>query len=372
MRAWGNKLGDVIELERAEAARRNDPEIEIFSEGDTYPRPRFATPASYLECFDTAMRASGCTDGILKYAQDYSANADYETGYIEAAVRDLDAYGEIDRLFDGKKAVGIRVYDKPDRYASCDIPADSKTEDKIQLQTFPATQRFAVANSLPTTYEGTGVCGLAFGDDVDAVISPEKGGLILDVSAALKLSERGVDVGISSAGEAFKVSDECFLSDNNHVSLSGAPLARELSLRPGAEVLSVSADKKKAPLSFFYRNPEGACFLIYAFEGYWNDQSWYRVYDRARQIAEFASRASEPFPVFCPGHPELYVLVKTDGEKTAVGLWNLFADAVYDAEVFTGRTVHGVRGIRGNAGLSDGKLTVEKIPAFDFVLFEIC
>ena len=56
-------------------------DIEILAEGDAFPRPRTRCPASYLEGFDTAIRASGCTDGILKYGIDYFSNTDYETGY---------------------------------------------------------------------------------------------------------------------------------------------------------------------------------------------------------------------------------------------------------------------------------------------------
>ena len=57
---------------------------------------------SYLEFFDTAMRAADCTDGILKYMQDYTAEADFETGYYTAALHNADAYEAIGRLFTGQ------------------------------------------------------------------------------------------------------------------------------------------------------------------------------------------------------------------------------------------------------------------------------
>ena len=63
-----------------------------MAEGDVYPRPRINCPASYLEGFDTAIRASGCTDGILKYGLDYTANADYETGYARFHERNTPLY----------------------------------------------------------------------------------------------------------------------------------------------------------------------------------------------------------------------------------------------------------------------------------------
>ena len=56
--------------------------IETMSEGDQFPRPRTACPASYLEIFDTALRASGDFKGILKYAIDYTSKPGYEDSYI--------------------------------------------------------------------------------------------------------------------------------------------------------------------------------------------------------------------------------------------------------------------------------------------------
>ena len=52
-----------------ESAWTKNGEIEIMAEGDVYPRPRTLCPASCLEGFDTAIRASGCTDGVLKYVK---------------------------------------------------------------------------------------------------------------------------------------------------------------------------------------------------------------------------------------------------------------------------------------------------------------
>ena len=80
-RSWGNFVQDVVELERMESAWTRFDGIEIFAEGDASPRPRISCPAAYLEAFDTAIRASGCTDGILKYGVDYCSEPGYENGY---------------------------------------------------------------------------------------------------------------------------------------------------------------------------------------------------------------------------------------------------------------------------------------------------
>ena len=87
--ATGSKgcfLQDVIELERMESAWTRDESIEIMAEGDTYPRPRLSCPSSYLEGFDLAMRASGATDGILKYTKDFNHFLTVSSGAVGAPV----------------------------------------------------------------------------------------------------------------------------------------------------------------------------------------------------------------------------------------------------------------------------------------------
>ena len=370
MRAWGNRLCDVIELERSESARRQDGTIEIFSEGDTYPRPRYKTPAAFLEIFDTALRAAGCTDGILKYMLDYTATADYETGYLEAAKRNAEAYQVIDRFFGGLPCAGVRCWDKADKYRTYPIPARIAGTEKVQELAFSATSRFLAANSIPTVYEGGGVIGAAFGDDVLCV--PEEalqGGMILDVSAAARLAERGVDVGVVTFGALFKVSEETY-RDGCAVAIPNAADARTLTLAPEARVLSWTETEtgERRPLSYEYQNQAGQRFLIYAFEGYFSEQDWFRQYVRGPQIAAFIERCGKRLPAFCPGHPELYLLAKTDGGKLAVGLWNAFPDPIYAPTVTVDGAFTKAEGFRCEAAIRGDTVTLSDIPPYGFAL----
>ena len=374
MRAWGNRLCDVIEIERSESARRQDGTIEIFSEGDTYPRPRYKTPAAFLEIFDTALRAAGCTDGILKYMLDYTADPGYETGYLEAAKRNAEAYRAVDRFFGGLPCAGVRCWDKPDKYRTYPIPERIAGTVKAQELAFSATSRFLAANSIPTVYEGSGVIGAAFGDDLLCV--PEealKGGMILDVSAAARLAERGVDVGVASFGELFKVSKETF-PNGCRVAVPNAADARALTLADGAEILSYyeKEDGTRLPLSYAYENADGQRFLAYAFEGYFSEQDWFRQYTRGPQIASFVERCGKRLPAFCPGHPELYLLAKTDGKKLAVGLWNAFPDPVYAPTVTVDGAFTKAEGFRCEATVQGDTVTLSDVPpyAFAFVLLQ--
>ena len=374
MKAWGNRLCDVIELERSESARREDADIEMYSEGDTFPRPRHKTPASFLEIFDTALRAAGCTDGILKYALDYGASADYETGYVEAAKRNADAYEAIDRLFGGLACAGVRCYDKPDKYRTFTVPEHIAGTDQAQHLAFSATSRFLAANSVPTVYEGTGVVGAAFGDDVLCVPAEALDrGMILDVSAAKRLAERGVDVGAAAFGEPFQAGAEVFAEDGEHVSIPNAARAETLTLAPGAELLSwyETEDGEKKPLSYEYENAAGQRFLVYAMAGYFGEQDWFRQYARQRQIDAFVKRCGRRLPAFCPGHPELYVLTKTDGERLAVGLWNVFPDRMLSPTVYLDREYGRVEAFGCEAKLCGDTVTLTDIAPYDFVFLSL-
>ncbi len=374
-RHWGHRLCDVIELERSEGARRKDSRIEIFSEGDTYPRPRYKTPAAFLELFDTALRAAGGTDGILKYMQDYTAGADYETGYYEAALRNREAYAAAERMFGGKTAVGVRCWDKADKYRTFSVPERIAGTAGAQELAFSATARFLAANSIPTVYEGLGTVGAAFGDDVLA--TPEdalENGLILDVSAAQRLAQKGVDVGILSFGERIRVETETYADGNERVAIPSAAGARKLVLSPNAQALSryETEDETDIPLSYTYKNAAGQVFLIYAFEGYFDAQDWFRQYTRQKQIHAFVKACGKTLPAFCPGCPELYVLAKKDRERLAVGLWNAFPDPIYAPTVFVDRAYVRAEGFRCEAEVRSDRVTLRTdIPPYGFVFFEL-
>ena len=68
------RLSYVIGVSRMQRWWCEGQGIELFSEGDAYPRPRYCTPASFLEMYDMALRADGGWDGILKYMIDYTSS----------------------------------------------------------------------------------------------------------------------------------------------------------------------------------------------------------------------------------------------------------------------------------------------------------
>lgn len=373
-KSWGSSLQDVIEYERMESAWTEDKGIEIFSEGDVYPRPRTNCPASYLEGFDTALRAAGCTDGILKYALDYVSDPDYETGYIEYHKRNRSLYTEIEKAFAGKKPCGIRVYEYKKRLP--DIVSPDVTRDSINVDTlfFSNAARTLAHNTIPSVYEGEGVCGIVFDENARHIPKEAlKGGMIIDIYAARILSSRGIDVGIESFdGGYFTGRTERYLSNGNSISMIGT-LGCRITLKENAEVLSVcEIDGETHPVSFRYENAEGCRFLVLNIKTDHYERNILFHYARSRQIAETLPWLSgNTLPAYCYGHPHLYMQCAEDASSLSVGLWNYHADIVFSPEILLGKEYTEIRFINCSGKLEKNKVTITDIPAFGFAGFEV-
>ncbi len=368
LKAWGISLQDSIELSRMECAWTENRGIEIFSEGDVYPRPRTLVPASFLEGFDTAMRAAGCTDGILKYGMDYASSPDYETGYARFHQRNKSLYPLIEKHFTDKTAVGVRVYESPTKLAD----AVFEEECFIDHLFFSLAARTLSYNTIPTVYEETGICGAVFGENArhlpDSAFSK---GLILDITAARILCEKGIDTGMVSTGEKITAGAYEIFTDNlNRISTMGTQI-RDVTLRDTAEVLSYTEkDSRKIPLSFFYENAQGQRFLVLNVIPDINNPNVLRHYERNRQYRNGVFRLSgNRLPVEAGGHPSLYIQCKENDSSLAAGLWNFFADTVIEPEITVNIDFSDVEFISCSGTVTDGKLVLSDIPPFGFAGF---
>lgn len=323
-----NRLQNVIEFERMQKSFCS-ADAEIFAEGDTYPRPRHYCPASYLELFDTAMRADGETDGILKYVIDYWAKASYETGYIDRHEKNRAAYEWIEKNVSHKTAVGVRVYESPDKLKTMLLPPKAKLGGAVYGTVFSQAAKLLADCSVPTVYRKEGVCAAAFDENIKTV--PEqalKNGIFLDMRAADILSERGIDTGIVEKGETVHSETECFASGET-LYIPGGIDAYRIKLNERCEVLSrFSVGKnEEIPAVFLYRNSAGHVFTIFNFDAYFGNPAIYRSYARSEQLARAVkSMTGKSLPAYSYGNPDFYIMVKKDANETAVCLWNLFAD----------------------------------------------
>lgn len=371
---WGNKLQDVIELERMESSWTKSENIEIFAEGDSSPRPRTRCPASYLEGFDTAIRASGCTDGILKYGIDYFSNTDYETGYAAFHERNRELYCGIDRLFGVKTCCGVRVYETAAKLADTVMPTAVNKDINIEYMFFSKAARTLAYSSVPTVYEGQGVCGIAF--DENARHLPDeafKNGLIIDIAAAEILMSRGIDVGIENIGEP--VTDgvcEHFTNDDNYILTDGVPIY-DIKLKNGALILSdTETSHGIIPVSFRCENSDGNRFLILNVNTRSDRDNLLKHYARSRQYAENVQWLSgNKLPAYAYGNPELYILCKKDKDTMTVGIWNFFADTAFSPTIELDKEYSDISFLNCGGELCVDKVKLCDIPPYGFAAFEV-
>ncbi|MBE6717220.1 MAG: hypothetical protein E7573_09905 [Ruminococcaceae bacterium] len=368
LNAWGNSLQDSVELSRMECSWVKDRNMEIFSEGDVYPRPRTLVPAAYLEGFDTALRAAGCTDGILKYGMDYVSDASYETGYAAYHIRNRELYKDIEKYFSDKKSVGVRVYEAPQKLSQ----AHFREEISIDNMFFSLCARTLSYNTIPTVYEGQGVCGAVFGENARHLpVNALEKGLIVDISAAEILSENGIDTGVQCFGEKTEAGKyEIFTDTNNRISAMSCPI-RDIRLKDGVQLLSFTEkDGVKIPMSFLYENNQGQRFLVLNVIPDINNPNVLRHYERNRQYTQSVYWLSgEKLPAACHGHPALYMQCKKNENAMSVGLWNFFADEIFSPEIVLDKKYSTVSFINCSGELSEDKIILSHIPAFGFAGF---
>ena len=388
--SWGNKLQHVIEQERLESSWIENRDIEIFAEGDTYPRPRLSTPAAYLEGFDTAIRASGCTDGILKYAIDYTSSTKYERGYIEYHRRNKELYKEIDNAFGNKTSCGIRIYEFPKKVSDAALDGYSDRKKAADYLFFSYAARFLSCQAIPTVYEKKGICGIVFGENARHISREQiKGGLIIDGSAAAILHKRGIDVGIKCLGERKNAVTEELVCDGELINAFNT-LVYDNTFNENIRVLSYGKqsgghalmgktnEAVKIPMSYLYENSLGERFLVINVEAgnviYEDTMKLLRQQVRGRQIADNMRWLSggNKLPAYCYGNPDLYIMAKENNGKLTVGIWNFFADIVFDPVIELGEKYQGLRVLNGGKGRLEGdKVFLSDIAAFGFAAFEV-
>lgn len=368
-RSWSNSVQDVVELERMESAWSRFEGLELFAEGDAYPRPRISCPAAYLEGFDTAIRASGCTDGILKYGVDYASEPGYENGYAIMHARNRSLYEGIDRLFGGKQAAGIRVYEYAQKAAEAEFPTMNGV-GRLDHLFFSVAARMLAYNAIPTTYEGAGTTGIAFGENARH-LPPEafKKGLILDVTAAKILQARGIDAGLRNVGGKVTPAEERFPS-GNHIALNDS-YAYDITVSRKAEILSVGGD---VPLSYRYENAAGQRFLVLNFVTDVVSRKAYiwRHYARGRQITENMQWLSgETLPAYAAGSPGLYLQCKEGADSMTVGLWNFHPDPAFTPVVRMAQSWSRIEYLNTDGTLEGDQVRLAEIPPFGFAAFTV-
>ena len=337
---FGLRLCDVINLVRMEACWREDKDadIEVVGEGDTYPRPRFITPAAYAELYDMALRFTGETDGLLRYSIEYTSHPEYDMGYLNIYKSNNDIYSALEGVLSGGEMTGVRVYEALDKISDIKLPEKYVGNRYIEHLFYTPASKLLAHASLSTVYKGRGHGGIVFGHNAKMLTDEDiSSGLILDMPAALELAERGVDVGLVSYKERGGSGLEYFCK-TDHITSIGyeAPDTEyEIEVADGAIVTSRFAvsdgilNTIGSPAAYRYQNAKGQKFAVYAFPGYGcNDYRFYN-YERGMQLRDDIEwLTGSPADAMCEGNPDLMLLTKKHSDGLSVALINGIEDPV--------------------------------------------
>jgi hypothetical protein len=368
-KAWGNNLQDVVELERMEASWNDLSDIELIAEGDAYPRPRINCAANYLEGFDTALRASGELDGILKICVDYVSNVGYEKGYLKQYIKNKPVYNEIEKHFSNKKHTGIRVYESRNKVAAMQIPNALGGQSDMQDIFFSSAARMLAANAIPTVYDGCESVGIAFGENAYSLKEENfKNGLVIDALAAKILKDKGIDVGIDAFGAGMPIKYQYFCDEDNYV-IANNCIVYGTNINSRCKVLSYgSNDLEKAdiPFCFLYENDNRQKFLVFNCNAK-DSERLLKHQGNAKMIAENAEwLCGRKLPAFCYGHPNLYMQCKEDERQLVIGIWNFFEDEAIEPVVKLGAEYRKAEILCGEGKLCGDSVQLDDIPPFGF------
>lgn len=380
VRFKGQPLQTVIENVRMQAAWIKDCGFEAFGEGDTYPRSRFNVPAAYAELYDMALITEDVAN--LKYYYSYGFPHDFDSYYVAAHKRNMPLYKEIDRVFGGKKSIGVRVHEEMRKFKNYELPpAYCGCRDVMYVTMFSNAQAILTSNAIPTVYEGEGICSICFGENARYIDEKDvHGGLILDAAAAEILERRGFDVGLVSAerlaipggGEIFDGYTKTPIIDSSRY--------RHLKLKDGADVISrfcfTAVDPAlEVPSAYRYENASGDRFMVFGFAGdeQADSSSTLLSYSRGEQIKDnIAWLCGRELPARCKSSPHLYSIVREDDNSIAIAYFNIHADEVFDLSVELAAAADEVEFVNCRGAVEEcNRVRIDYIKPYGFVALNV-
>ena len=371
-----DSLIGVIEISRMFASFVTDGSIETMAEGDVYPRPRYNVPSSYLEIFDMAMRLDGNCDGILKYMVDYSANTDFENGYLKQHKHNLTTVKKISESFGDSANIGVKILTKPN------ILGDAELSPNIRLDKhpYPTAGILLSTSGIPTVYSNDGgYCSAAFGECAEFIDPTDiKKGCLLDSVSAKILSEKGIDTGIdrflgaSRGNITFIVSEK---TKNHAAMINSDTVYSDAELKDSAEiVLRAIVNGAEKPFAYRYENCDGQRFFVYLIEyGSLDKNSGiYKCYEQQTALIDAVEWISgKALPVKCIKNPSLYLMCREEKGSLSVGFFNCSPDPVLELEIMLGERYSRVECIGCEAELNGYKAVfTSEVGAYKFVLLK--
>lgn len=383
---WATKtrkypLITVFEIARMLASFVCNEGFDLMSEGDVYPRPRYTTPASYLELYDIATRIDGHYTGILKYMFDYLAGPDFEMGYLALHNDNKPFYAGLETMFPHGANAGVRIVSRPHTMKDADLDLSAP---KLHAP-MPQEGTLLGECGIPTIYDGCGIANAVFGENARTLaLSELENGTILDATAAMILTERGVDVGLSAIGGLVN-STITFLgtADPTHKTpvTDGQVRVLKATCKDTCEpVMWATEPTCTGPMAYRYENANGERFLVFLFEGA-------SIYSTTRVGLSGLNKnyimqetlidtipwvARQPIPAYCANNPEVYVMCEKEDDSISVAVLNCFADPLLNPVITLGETYSRIECLGCEAVLDGNKVTLtNRLHAFSFAAFRV-
>jgi len=386
---WNRNFHSILETYRQQYVWSKNSGVEVFSEGDTYPKNRFVIPAKLLEVFDLALACDGGADGNLAYMYDYETKPEYEDGYADTYARIANKRKEMQEIFNGKKAAGIRVYNEIHKIKKWKLPDVLERDIACRMEKTPISPASFILsrNSIPTTYEKSDLPVLLYGENARYISEEDlTNGAILDIPAAMILEKRGIDTGLAGyengretkalyATRITSSTRELFPNENVAIPSVAASHIKKITCKEGAEILS-SFVPDNTPASYRYENKNGQKFLVLAYDHYaaipvpnpYFENSYCR---QAEIINEVERMCGKKLPAVCKKHPDLYMLTSKDESSMAVALFNLSLNDVYEPEITLDKCYGDIRFVDCSGTLSGNTVKLSDIPPYGSAAFEV-
>jgi len=376
---WSPMVSDAIEDTRMQVEWCRGTGVEVFAEGDTYPRPRYIVPARRLEAFDLALIADGTADGDLKYMYEYLNKPENERGYVQRHIKNEKLREDINSLFDGKTAVGVRSLNIMRRIENMIMPDTIEIVQpatKLAQYVRSASRLLLSRNGIPTSYTSGGDYPIfLYGENARYVTADDlKNGAILDIPAAKALADMGIDTGLISEEAANFTGERFPNADDSVMGLGGIALKR-IACSDKANVLSTFIPDG-TPSAYTYQNGSGQRFLVIAHDGYRSclsgSANFYNSYYRQEQlISAIEWLGDKKLPAVCPKAPYLYLLTSVGGGAMSVALVNSYEDDVIDPVVQLDRKYSEIKLVGCEGRLDGDKVYLSDIAPYGFAAFEV-
>lgn len=374
----------ICELEntRLQLEWLRDSDIEVMTEGDTHPRPRYNCPSKPLELFDILLVANNEDDHMLNYIYDYNNGPDYESGYVDRYLKNQKLREDVAEIFRGKTPTGVEVFHNMHILENFEFPENPEkfVTHRMLLGYYQSRSgKILSKNSIPTTYVNSDYPVLVTGEDGKYVeLSKLKNGAILDAKAAKYLERRGVDVGLTDI-ESVSSQMEYYISENDSIINLGLKGLYALDTKDSAEILCKFMPKNSTS-AYRYENSSKQRFLVFGYDAFVENGSrnenpsrnYFNNYYRQKQIIDnIPWLCGRKIPAVSFKNPNLYILASKKKDAMSVALANITLDDVLEPIVQLDREYNEIRFVNCEGRLEGDKVYLKDMTPYGFAAFEV-